>query len=293
MKRTTIASLLCLAAAACGGNGITGNAAASKKFTYGPPTAATSTQASALQGSLSSMASLQSAPDASSAASFTEFSTVTDALVGSPAFGLAPDGVQVQGRALTTARRAALFSPTDYGTSFDNPACVTATPTSVTLSGCKVTVTETSGSESVTVIVTTDGSVTLGNANQTLTWDLSMVLTIAATGASGSGRFHGAGKITVQAPTATADGTIQGDMTTEVSMSASGGGQSASLRIDEALDLNVTYRTSPSSCVTGGTVEAKRVFADWSIPNVSRPADKGAEVEWQSCGNATIALSTN
>jgi hypothetical protein len=290
--RTSIVSLLCLAAAACGGKS-NGNAAASKQFNYGSSSPASSTQMDALDGSLSSVTTLQSAPDVASAASFTEFSGVTDSLVGSYAFGLAPEAVQVQKRALVAARSAALYSPTDYGTSFDNPACVTVTATSVKLSGCTITRSEGSGSETITVKVNADGSVTLTDSNQTLTWDLTMALSVSASSGSGSGSFHAAGKVTVQAPTATADGTIKGSMTNEISMSGSGGGQSVSLEVDEALDIDVTYETSPSTCVTGGTLEAKRVFADWSIPNTSRPADKGAKITWQSCGNATIQLSTN
>jgi hypothetical protein len=295
-KRTVLFSLLCVVAAACGGNS-GGNAAASKQFTYGQPIAATSAQASALQGSLSSMTSLQGAPDASTAAGFTEFSDVSSALIGADTFGLTSAPVLAQHKALTSARKAAFISPTNYGTNFDNPDCVAVTSTSVKLSGCTVTVTETQSGETATAKVTANGTVTLSNAKQTLTWDLTLALNVTVTGTSGSGsgggRFHAAGDLTVSAPTATAEGTVKGRMTTEVSLSASASGQSASMRVDESLDIDITYQTNPSTCVTGGTVEAKRVFAEWSIPNVSRPTDKGAKVTWQSCGNGSIAFSTN
>lgn len=294
-KRTVFLSLLWLAAAACGSND--GNAAAAKKFTYGAAQTATSTETGALQASLSGMTSLQSAPDASAATSFTEFSEVTDALVGSSVYSLAPVDVPAQQKALAKARSAALYSPTNYGADFDNPQCVTATSTSVKLSGCKLTVTESSSSGSGTITVTADGSMTLTNTNQTLNWDLTFSLSgnasASGTSVSFSGGFRGKGDVTVLAPTATSDGTIKGSMTSETSMSASGNGQSASLRVDESLDLTITYVTSPSTCVTGGTVEAKRVYENWDVPNANRPADKGALVTWTGCGTGTIQFSTN
>ena len=289
-KRTGIVSLLCLAVAACGGND--GNAAASRQFTYGTPGAATSLQTGALETSLSSMTSL-SAPDVSTAMSFTEFSGVTDDLFGGSAFSFAT--VTAAKTALAKAQNAALLSPTAYGTGFDDPACVTVTSTSVQLSGCKITLKDSFGTLIATVKA--DGSVTLSNSNQTLGWDLRVSENFPVTGSGGSASvdasLHSAGNITVQAPTDAAPGTVKGSMTSEASVSASGGGQSESMRLDESLDINVTYENIPTTCVIGGTVEAKRVFADWSIPNMSRPADKGVKVTWTGCGTGEIAFSTN
>ena len=288
-KRTGIVSLLCLAVAACGGND--GNAAASRQFTYGTPGAATSLQTGALETSLSSMTSL-SAPDVSTAMSFTDFSSVTDDLFGGSAFFATVTAAKT---ALAKAQNAALLSPTAYGTGFDDPACVTVTSTSVQLSGCKITLKDSFGTLIATVKA--DGSVTLSNSNQTLGWDLRVSENFPVTGSGGSASvdasLHSAGNITVQAPTDAAPGTVKGSMTSEVSVSASGGGQSESMRVDESLDINVTYENIPTTCVTGGTVEAKRVFADWSIPNMSRPADKGVKVTWTGCGTGEIAFSTN
>jgi hypothetical protein len=297
-KRTAIVSLLCLAISACGGHDSGGNAAASKQFTYGQAITADPTQAGALQTSLSSMTSLQGAPGVSSAASLVEFSGVTDDLVGASDTVLSPLGMGAQRTALARARSAALYSPTNYGTDFDNPGCVTVTSTSVSLSGCKLTVYEAStDGTAATVTVTAGGSVTLSNGNQTLAWDLSLAASVAISGSGGSGsggaQFHSAGKLTVQAPTATADGTVEGSMTSEASAHASANGQSISMRVDESLDIDVTYHTVPSNCVTGGTVEAKRVFAEWSVPNVSRPTDKGAKITFTTggCNTGTIQIS--
>jgi hypothetical protein len=298
-KLTAIVPLLCLAISACGGKDNSGNAAASKQFTYGPASPADSVQSAALESSLSSMTSLQSAPGVSSATSLVLFSGVTDAMVGADAFSVAAPAVAAQRNALARARSAALYSPTNYGTDFDNPECVTVTNTSVNLSGCKltVTVTESSNSETVTATVTADGSVTLSNGNQTLTWDLTLAVSVTASGTGGSvsggGQFHAAGDLTVLAPTATAEGSVKGSMTSEASLHASAGGESISMRVDESLHIDVTYQTSPSTCVTGGTVEAKRVFADWSVPNVSRPSDKGAKITFTSggCNTGTIQVS--
>ncbi len=294
MIRRMVLALLCVVAVGCGGGGSSGNSAVSKQFSYGNEIPAGSYQQSAVQGSLSSALSLQSSPDVSGAMSVTEFSGVSGALLGSPSFSLTGATGSAQQKALVKARSAAIFSPTDYGAQFDDPNCVATSPTSVTLSNCTVTVTETSGGETIRAKATTNGSVTLTDANQTLTWDLTISVSVTVSDGSGSGggRFHAGGTLTVTPPTATADGAINGKMTTEMSINASGGGESLSIGLDEALILDLTYRTSPSTCVTGGTIEAKRTWPQWSVPGSSpRPADEAALVTFTGCGAATIKLS--
>jgi hypothetical protein len=301
MTRRMTLAVLCAAATACGGSDSGGNAAVSKEFTYGPASPATSSQASALQGSLTSALALQgsSEPSASDAQGVAQFSGVTTALLGSPLESISAVGTSSAARATAlTKARSALLSDADFaGVNFDG-ACVVATSTSVTLNNCTVDINEMDGSSTVTGRVTANGSATLTNSNQTLTWDVTVSadVDVSGNGVSGSAglSYHTAGTITVTPPTDAADGTIEGTMAAEMGVRASANGQTLSVGVHEALALNgITYQTTPSACVTGGTLEAKRVWTDWNVPGSSapRPSDRAALVTFTGCDTATVQLS--
>jgi hypothetical protein len=291
-------AVLCAAVAACGGSGSGGNAAVSREFNYGQASTADSSQASAVQSSLTSTLALQGSPDAQNAQGVAEFSGVTTALLGSPVEGLSLTGTSgsVGQRALTRARSAFLSTSDLEDVAFDE-ACVVSTSTSVTLNNCTVNINETDDGTTITGTITANGSVTLTNANQTLTWDVTVSASVNVSGSDGSGSgsgggsYHAAGTLTVTAPAGDADGTVVGEMTAELGFHASSGNQSLSIGVHESLALDLTYQ---SECVTGGTLEAKRVWTDWSVPGEStRPSDKAALVTFTEggCNTATVQLS--
>jgi len=276
--RIGMAIALGAALAACGGSDPK-NAAAEKKFTYDTPVTASGSQSSVVNASVTTAQGLKSSPDESAAQSFADFSSVTSALLGGASIGL-PSAVSPGADARTAlfvARRAGVAATSG---SFQNPGCVTKTLTSVTLSGCKVVVTDTDGT---TITVTADGS--LAAAVDTLTWDLTVRIGLSGSpqGVSLNGSIHDSGNLTVTATTAS------GAMRRELDATASASGQSASVGMDESLDFDVTHA---DGCVTGGTLEAKRVWTQRPQgASTAQLQDRGAKVTWTGCGIATVAFS--
>jgi hypothetical protein len=281
MTRHITAAALLLALAACGGSNA-GNAAIGKTFSYGAPSALPSTQASTLQAALQAALAIGTAADPSAAEGLSDPGSMTSTLLGDTAslgFMVAP----------STPERAALMLGADAGgqrlssftdgAAFSNPGCITTTATSLTLAGCSLTVTDATNQTKITA----DGTASL--AGGTLTWDFTVGVTMTGSGFSASARAHRDGHFTVTAS------TLEGQVLTEVSGSASGGGRSESLAVSESVVLDLSYVTAPA-CITSGTLEAKRVWTDRpSDTSGADYGDRGALVTWTGCGIATIALS--
>jgi len=259
--------------AGCGGSSTPReNAAASTTFAYGAQQAATSDQAGAMGATVESIDAFKTSPGTGS--------------------GLgAADGASVTG-ALLEGGSIASFSPSAVGATsgaaFDDPACAAVTSGKVTFTGCRVTISQASGGSSTSGSVTVNGDVSLSADRQTLTWDLTygVALTMSGTNAvTMSGTMHSAGNV---ASTAT---TAVGTVGSEVSLTVSAGGQTLSAALDESLTFDVTRSDACASRVTGGTLEAKRVWT-------SRPAgasatqlpDQAAKVQWTGCGTATVQV---
>jgi hypothetical protein len=260
---------------ACGGNGTSQeNSAASTTFGYGSPQAAAPAQAGAMGATISSIDAFRGSPGSGSGLGAADAASVTGALLQGGSIGS--------------------FSPAELGVTsaaaFDVPACAVVTAGKVTFNGCSVTVSQSSGSTSTNGSVTVSGDVSLSADKQTLTWDLTYGIGLTMSGASPlamSGAMHSAGRVVVTATTAV------GAITSEVALTVSASGQMVSAALDESLTFNVTRSDTCASGVTGGTLEAKRVW-------VSRPAgapagqlpDEAAKVEWTGCGAATVRLGS-
>jgi hypothetical protein len=280
--RLGIAAALCMLTAACGGNsGSGGNAAASKTFTYAAPTQSDGT-ASLVSAQLSGTLGSTSSPTADSAQGVANFSGVTSILLGSSGAALAPSSPQ---RALVSAKASAARALTSPGSAFDNPSCATVTATSVSMKDCTITITTTDTSGTTTETFHVDGTLSVTDANQTVTWDLTVSFNMSASASSMTLRAHEDGTLTVTAT------TIKGKMLSEMSVSENANGFSASFGVDESLDIDLTYTATPP-CVTGGTLEAKRVWTQRPAGyTTAQLPDKGAKVTWTGCGQGTIAFS--
>lgn len=287
MKRMTVALASCLAIAACGG-GSGGNAAAGKTFSYGAAGPASSLQTSAVDTQLSGALAVKSAPGADGAQSLGDFAGVTDALLGSSTGVTLASAGPAQQQLVAAGRRAALSKALTSTSSvtFDNEAtCVVATTARVTLTGCTLTVVDPSASGKVVV----DGWAAYDPTAGKLSWDLSLASTLALTSFTPPGsatvKFHESGALAVT------DTTFKGDFLAEMSVSATVQGQTETVAVAEALDIDVTYAGTPA-CVTGGTLEAKRVWT--ALPQGASAAqfpNVGAKVTWTGCGSALLALS--
>lgn len=250
------------------------NSAAVTPFVYGSPQTATSDQAGAMAATVANVEAFQTAPDTGSGLGAADAAGVSGALLEGGSIGS--------------------FSPAAVGATsaaaFDVPACATITSGKVTFSGCRVTVSQSSGGTTTSGSVTVDGEVSLSADRQTLTWGLTYGIGLTMTGSSPltmSGTLHSAGRV-VATPT-----TAVGAITSEVSLTVSAGGQTVSAALDESLAFDVTRSDTCSSGVTGGTLEARRVWTSRpaGVPAAQLP-DEAARVEWTGCGTATVRLGS-
>ena len=247
--------------AACGSSG---NAALSKTFNYAPPQpASTSEQAagSSAQATVADTAAFSGAPDAARGVEIAglALSLASEAL-GDATFGMAPSGAVH--RALT---RAATFD-----------TCATVAAGTVTFKDC---VDGEAGFE-----VKLNGSITATAGN--VSWGLTA--TFAGTGTDGSLNItmHHTGDITVSSS------KISGNAASDFGGSVSAQGQNVSFGFAVATLLDLSYQTAPTSCITSGSVEVRRVWTQ--KPNGASGAgfnDAGIKLLWSACDSLQVAHS--
>jgi hypothetical protein len=265
----------CTLATACGGGGDRGNAAAGRTFTYGAPVAATATETQALDGQLALAAGLQDQPDASGATVLADFSGISGALLGEGAVIARLASPQV------AARLSGSLAAVPVVEGYDNPACVTITATRVTLAGCSVVVVDVD-----TTITTVVSGFLAVPAPGSLDWDLTARVTMASPDIGMTATAHQSGAWTVT------DTTVTGAQRAEIGVTARAQGQTVSAGLHESLDVDVTVDPGPPACVTGGTLEVKRVWT--KRPQGATTADLpdgAAKVTWTACGAGTVAFS--
>jgi hypothetical protein len=259
MKRL-LGLLLC---AACGSSG---NAALSKNFTYGAPQAPTSTESAA---AASAQTSLGDAASFSSSASIDKGVAVfgfADALA-SAALGDSGLGA-VAPRAAANAGQA-LRSAADFST------CGTISGNTVTFSNCT--------NDDFGFHMTLNGSITATAGK--VSWDISSGFSGSEQNVSFNVGFHQAGGFTVT------DTGLNGDATSEASVSASGNGQSASLGVAQAVIVGLTWQTvNQQFCVNSGNVEVKRVWTAKPGQGGDLYKDAGVKINWTAC-NAPVQVA--
>ena len=260
-----------LVLAGCGGSSTTHtNTAAGTPFVYGSSQPATSGQAGAMGGTVASIDAFLASPGTGSGLGAADAGNIAGAIL--------------QGGAVDS------FSPSTVGATgaspFDVPSCAVVSSTRVTFTGCKVTVSQTSGGTSTNGSVTVNGDVSLSADHQTLAWDLTYGVALTMSGTSAltmSATQHSNGSVVATATTAV------GTVTSEVSLTVSAAGQTLSAAVDESLTFDVTRSGTCATGVTGGTLEAKRV---WTSRPAGVPADQvpdeAARIQWTGCGTGTI-----
>jgi hypothetical protein len=263
MKSTLLRVAPLALLAACGGSG---NAALSKSFTYSAaqtPTGAEQAVGTSAQAGVSNTASFNGAPAAEKGAAIASLAlSLAGAALGDAAFGSASPQ-QVSG-ALTRAAAAG----------FDT--CATVTANTVTFANCAQTE---SG-----FTVTLNGSITATAGN--VTWSIAAAFSGTENGTSISINMHHTGNISVTAT------KITGNAASDFSGSFSAQGQSASFGFAVAVLFDLTYQTSPTSCVTDGTVEVRRVWtAKPAGATGAAFSDAGVKLVWSGCNTFQIAHS--
>jgi hypothetical protein len=269
MKRIVLAfpAAACVALlAGCGSS--SGNAALSKSFSYGAPQAPSASEqaaASSAQASLSDATAFASAPDGTKGAAVASFvDELAAAALGSSPLGIAAPAPATRTRLVTRAATS---------------DCAIVSGNTVTFKNC----TETDSGFTITL----NGSISASAGS--VTWDVSGGFsgTDAASGVSINLNIHDAGTIAVTST------TVKGSATSEFSGSVSAQGQHASFGLDTAAVVDMTYQTTPSYCVTSGTVEVKRVWTE-RPQGASGPdfADVAVKLTWSGCDAVQVAHST-
>lgn len=286
-KRFVTIALCSAALVACGGgDGDRANAATARTFSYSapvdtfPPTAAAD--------AIESIVTFESAGDASSAvaAQGSLMAIGYEVLGDEPAFGgfaatEMPAALVRDVRARTL--RAALTGP---GTEFAECTAVRNDAngsTTVEFENCQYSETTTDGTMTVKVAGTVVGS------PGAVAWNVTYALSMTAPDWAMTLGYHDVGDIDVTAT------TLKAHQEADVGLVVSGGGQHAELGFAQAVDLDVTIGTcaTGTTSITGGTLEAKRVWT--KVPRDYPPevtVDAGVLYTWTGCGTAEMRSST-
>lgn len=264
----TFKNLLPIAAlallAACGGGG--GNAALSKTFNYGAsqaPSTSEQSAANSAQASLSDATAFSATPDATKGSSVVVFADVLAAGV------LGDTGIAAQAPSSPNALRSAIHG-------FVTQACTTVTADTVTFNNCS--------DSSTGFTITLNGHIS--SKAGTVSWDVNGTFSGTSNNVNININVHQDGTFTVTST------KLTGHAGTTLGGSVSAQGQSASFGVAQAAIVDLTYQSSPSYCVTSGTVEVKRVWTERPQGATSAQLpDAAVKLTWTGCGSLLVSHS--
>jgi len=281
-SKRIILGALCAFAVACGGDDKPDPAA--RHFDYGAPVAPTYyEQSAAEQGEYmlsdgaayrtsddplvaeSAGGSLPSLPDSLGATMFGGDGGVTYAAPGvSKGFAATLGGLTV--------------SPQALGDGFDDPTCVTLVPGRITYDHCTMT-----GLDVMSIGV----NGWMGRTGDVIAWDLDTTMTMADVDFTMTTVMAASGSVTITAS------TIAGQARTDISASGNADGMRFRMGYTTLADLDLTYQPEPAFCVTGGTLEVRRVWTERmaGMPTDGEYADQGVKLTWTGCGVVQVARS--
>lgn len=170
---------------------------------------------------------------------------------------------------------------------WDDPDCMSVTPGGqITFDRCRMTVSQggMSGTFSMDGFFDADAGSVVWDVN----WSMNASGPYEGLGYA-TMRFsdHAVGNIVITAgdPTTQLDGSSRSDLS--VSMTASG--QSASFAVTLNADYDQLQYDGAQSCVTGGTITLKSLWAEIPYGMGDDYADAGVQFSWIGCGQAQVA----
>jgi hypothetical protein len=277
MLKKTIVAALCAALAACGGDD--SNDPAAKTFTYGTATTPTYDEQYAAEDGgylLQDGATYRTSGDA------TAGETASGSLPGLPdqlagqVFGdttasLPAPVAKRMGGAIAGAGLRALAYDDGYG--FDNPACLALSPGLVRYQSCVVTMDG--------IVMTVNGQFSL--SGDVFAWDLTVGVSMNDVDFSMTDSNHLQGSITFGAT------TIVGRARSDESGVVTGNGQTLRFGATTIADLDLQYTVDPAFCVTGGTLELRRIWTRRPTGYTAADLpDEGVKFTWQGCGSVLV-----
>jgi len=150
--------------------------------------------------------------------------------------------------------------------------CYTFTNSSITYNNCTI-----SGSG---YSETLNGNLTTGGG--TVTWNLTVTYSYSAQNVTSNGTYNWTGQLTVTAS------TIVGQGRSSFSGHVVSGSTTYDYQYTAGFDANLTYQSSPSYCITGGTLEIRRTLNSTSNAQSIPVHDAAAKYTWSGCGQVTV-----
>lgn len=288
MTKRSLTLALCSAfLAACGGgDGDRVNAATARTFSYGPATPASAPLAAsdAVDGAVAFqfVADESTAVGAQGSLLQVAFEALGDDLgfAGFAATSAGPGALVREARSRTLATALAGTAATQ----FDGACTVTQRGANgvatVVFGDCVFTETTVDG----TVTVRVDGTVTGGPGN--VTWNMTYTADLGGADTAVHFGYHDVGRIDVDAV------SLKAHQEADFGATVSSGGQRAELGFAQSVDLDVILDGSCATHITGGTLEAKRVWTKRPAgAEASELADRGVLFTWIGCGVAEARFS--
>ena len=271
MRKLALTGLV--AALACGGsnggnnNGNNNNGTPGlKTFSYGSPQAPTAAQQSTANSAQTQLNNAVKAGANGQVVNAASLPSMTDSLAGSlPNLIAIPDDP-----AATAEVVASVFG---HRSEALNQGCYTFTNSTITYNNC--TISSTGFTE------TLNGNLTASAGS--VSWNLTVTYSYSAQSVTANGTYTWTGQLTVTSS------TIVGQGRSAFSGHATSGSTSYDYQYTAGFDANLTYETSPSYCITGGTLEIRRTLNGTSNAGAVPVHDAGAKYTWNGCGAVTVA----
>jgi hypothetical protein len=284
-KRFLTLLVSCAALVACGGGDEDHvNAASARTFSYGDAEAAPLLGAG---DAIDSLLAFQSAGDETSAvAAQGSLMAVAFEALGDE-FGVGGFAATENPTALVRDARSRTFAAALTGdTAQFTTACTVVAKdasgtTTVEFKNCTLSEASTDGT---TLTVNANGRV-IGTPGS-VAWDVTYNLSMTGPDATFTVGYHDVGNIDLTAT------SVKAHQEADIGAAFSSGTQHAQLGLAQSVDLDVTIGDACASSITGGTLEAKRVWTRRPAgTSAEETADRGALFTWTDCDTVTVQFS--
>ncbi|HVP61563.1 MAG TPA: hypothetical protein VMT11_13445 [Myxococcaceae bacterium] len=262
--------------AACGGGNNGGNnnnnngTPGLKTFSYGTPQAPTTAQRSTATSAQTQLNAAVNASVNGQVASAASLPSLTDSLAGSlPALlAVPPEPSLMSGGEpqVLIARRTGGLSQ----------GCYTFTSSSISYNNCVI-----SGSG---FSETLNGTETVSAGS--VSWNLSVTWSYTSGSVTENGTYAWTGQMAITST------TIQGLGRSSFTGHLVSSGTTYDYQYTAGFDSNLTYQTTSSFCLSGGTLEIRRTLNSATNASAIPVHDAAAKYTWSGCGTVTVAKGT-
>jgi hypothetical protein len=242
-----------------------------KTFSYGAPQAPTAAQQSTANKAQTQLNSAVNASVKGQVAGAANLPSMTDSLAASlPALMAVPGDPELT----ISSSSPASFLARHSGAL--NQGCYTVSSSSITYSNCTIS--------STGLTETLNGNLSVSNS--IATWNLTVTFDYSAGGITEHGTYNWTGQLTSGAT------TIIGQGRSSFTGHYTGSGYTVDYAYTAGFDSNLTYQTSPSFCLAGGTLEVRRTLNSTTNSQAAPVHDAAAKYTWSGCGSVAVANGT-